>query len=238
MKKLLIPFFIVIGAWFVQNFLPMVWWGGVLIVDSILGRPNIPYEDRSINITGEDKNNNGIRDDIERYLNENVGEYSYNVRMAYLEYAKSHIAFLTTDPKNHQAMKKANNNNMYRTYCTQFFAESMKKENATKLRKVSEKIRYLVVNTSAREKRYLKSYNPNLNGPIKSPYFDSRLSMVCGFQVRDLNRAIAQSYYANNNTVESVEYRTNQMLKDYPKYFTKEDKDEIIKNFNDIFNGQ
>lgn len=237
-KKILIPIYIVVVIGFIKYVLPMAWWGMMLLVDASLGKPTIYYEDRSSSLLGVDENKNGVRDDIERYLEESLGEYSYNVRMANLELVKADLALLTVDLEDMDKLKEVNQNIQYRTYCSSLFSESRDKSERGKLREISSTLGYLVVNTSKRKDRYKQAYKPNLNGSIMSTYYSSHLHEICGYKVSNPYRALAKSYYYGNLDIRGVELLTDLMMQKYPNDFNKENKNEVIKEFLSIINNQ
>ncbi|WP_034722431.1 hypothetical protein [Bacteriovorax sp. DB6_IX] len=74
MKKIVVGTFLIFGLIYLayQEVKPTVLTFYFYMVSELTGKPNLAYEDRTDTLLGVDKNNNGIRDDIERYIDERL----------------------------------------------------------------------------------------------------------------------------------------------------------------------
>ncbi|MDR0579882.1 MAG: hypothetical protein LBG21_04700 [Campylobacteraceae bacterium] len=107
--------------------------------------------DRTDSLTGIDKNKNGIRDDIEDYINKNYSDEGH--RKAMMQYAKTSLAVLLVDISDKIAVKQADIRRSRASHC--IFLKFDAKRGDENPNIAWKKIRSMTTNTKARLKAYL-----------------------------------------------------------------------------------
>jgi len=131
-----------------------------------------PYLDKSDSILGPDLDNNGIRDDIDRYIRENFTKE--NERKAVEQYAKTTQQQLMVDTTDTIAVQNLNyiNSRAFRcvshTFNTKYIDEDgVERTDGDRGRTIRRSIFAFTMNTYARSKQYLK-YNRAMSGKVWS----------------------------------------------------------------------
>jgi hypothetical protein len=124
----------------------------------------LPELDRTDTLEGIDKNQNGIRDDIENYINKNYSNEGQ--RKALFQFAKAMQEDLLVDVSDMIAVKKVSIKGSRAMHCVflQFKSRDVSDQNPSIAWK---KIRSMTTNTKARLKAYLK-FNKALDGTVSS----------------------------------------------------------------------
>jgi hypothetical protein len=123
----------------------------------------LPELDRTDTLEGIDENQNGIRDDIESYINKNYSNDGQ--RKALFQFAKTMQESLLIDVSDMIAVKKLDIRDTRALICV--IDTFDKAQNAEKSGIAWRKIRSMTTNTKARLKAYLK-FNKALDGTVSS----------------------------------------------------------------------
>jgi hypothetical protein len=123
----------------------------------------LPILDRSANLTGVDDNQNGIRDDIEKYIVENYSDEGQ--KKALFQFAKVMQENLLVDVTDMIAVKKVSIKGSRAMHC--IFLKFDEKKGAENPDIAWRKIRSMTTNTKERLKTYLR-YNKALDGTASS----------------------------------------------------------------------
>ncbi|MDR1976036.1 MAG: hypothetical protein LBQ18_03495 [Campylobacteraceae bacterium] len=111
----------------------------------------IPELDRTDSIVGIDENANGVRDDIEAYINKNYSDEGQ--RKALFQYAKATQATLLVNASDIIAVKNANGQRSRGLHCISLKFNAEKGDENPGI--AWEKIRSMTTNTKTRLKAYL-----------------------------------------------------------------------------------
>jgi hypothetical protein len=128
--------------------------------NAALSNDELPILDRSDNLTGVDDNQNGIRDDIEKYINKNYSDEGQ--RKALFQDAKVMQESLLIDITDMIAVKKIGIQQSRSIHCifSKFKSTDVSDQNPSI---ISKKIESMTANTKERLKAYLR-YNKALDG--------------------------------------------------------------------------
>lgn len=124
----------------------------------------IPVLDRTDSLAGIDENNNGIRDDIENYINKNY--QNENIRKAAYQMARAFQNTLLVDKEDNVAVRSVSREVSRAISCTYNTYRSNSDINGTPSQ-LTETLESLTTNTKQRLIEYLR-YNKALDGTASS----------------------------------------------------------------------
>ena len=117
-----------------------------------------PKLDRSTDLAGPDSNNNGVRDDVETYI-DSLG-LSQNEKMAALQIAETLQQTLSVDVTDSQALREASKSSADAIHCL-----SMQVSSSSEILGISGTIEAVTFNTKERALKYIE-YNKAQSGSI------------------------------------------------------------------------
>lgn len=144
---------------FVIAVLPVIWyiivlvgyWNGIQPY-----KPDIDYEDKTDTLKGIDANNNGVRDDIERYIHETWKGADPLIIQAMMNYVRQRTKIFDLDVKNKEAIYEFNRHSKILYYCQDKLTENFsdRYDWISLYRSNIEGIYSMLTNTRIRSKSY------------------------------------------------------------------------------------
>jgi len=202
----------------------------------ISNRPSLDYEDRTLTLAGIDKNKNGIRDDVERFVNESLNGYSENIVNVHLSYARTLQKIIVLDQDNQKGKQELSQEVSNKISCRGFLVHSLPPSERSKIRKVQIAFSKLSANTLQRRKARKANSLHDYGTHVTDSFLFTHMDEVCGFVIKDYTLTIAKTYKMGGHNTRSLTFMLDEIIKEYPDKFTTRIKNEILRDFAKIPN--
>jgi hypothetical protein len=194
-------------------------------------KQSVSYEDKSGTLAGIDKDGNGVRDDVERFIRENTKEFENEHRDIFISYAKSLQSISTVDRDIDTEITNTVRIKSRRLHCVVFSDKFYNSVNYREKRALLKDIQQLALNTREREQNYFSLMKKVKSEDIDQLLFISRFSQICGVQFKNESYLISRMYVGQNIELKGLMADLRRASKRYPELMTKSKRNEIIKYF-------
>jgi len=199
--------------------------------------PSINYEDRTDTLAGIDLDNNGLRDDVEKYISDITAEYNEEVKKMLSSVAKAEYSYLLLDNYSDLDVRSKLIVENDRLTCYFLLIETYHLKHSSSIRDKRKNIRKLIFNTYKRKSVIRNKINYNLSVPNRKDMYNlTHLDKICGFHIENINEKIAQIYYSRGIGQKNLTEYLRKMSTLYPFKVNEDDRNEIINIYNSYTN--